>query len=339
MNSKPIGLWITDLHLHLNNVELFERTIDRVVKLGKENGIRYIFNGGDTFTSRKGQPQEVLKVLYKSLEKIRKAKMVMYTIVGNHDKTDYKSKDSFLIPFQDHKAMKLVEAYESVEVSEGLYVHMVSFFEDEMYLEQLGLCKTEIMEGCINICMTHIGIDGAKMNSGISLSSSVNAGHYNEFNAVYVGHYHNKQQLNDRISYTGSTYPHNFGEDNDKGIYFLMDNGALMQIEDKDHFAPYITHELQDVTDEDVDRVLAGDPIGAINQRVKCTNISPMLRARLTSQGVKVVVEKQDLIMSVEKSTVEQYDTKGIMEEYDQWASKRGITEPEYGKKLLSDVL
>lgn len=182
---KEVGVWLTDLHLHLNNVSQFEKTIDQAVDYCVKNGIKYIFNGGDTFTSRKGQPQEVLKVFRDSLEKLRKAELTMYAITGNHDKTDYSSKDSFLIAFQDHPSLVLIEGYHVLDLSEGLRVHMVSFFEDGMYREILK--KGELGKGK-NICLTHVGISGAKMNSGISLTSGVNAGDFKMFDKIGRAH-------------------------------------------------------------------------------------------------------------------------------------------------------
>lgn len=340
---KELGVFFTDLHLHLNNVHLFESAVDQAIDYCKKNGLHYIFNGGDTFTSRKGQPQEVLKVFWETLERMRMANITMYAIVGNHDKTDYASSDSFLIPFQDHPALQLVEGADHVDVVEGLRVHMVSFFEDEMYKDMLSKC--EILKGVKNILITHIGIDGAKMNSGLSLSAKVNASMFKEFDAVYVGHYHNKQLMSYcpngsrkvvDILYTGSTYPHNFGEDNDKGLYVLSNDGSMKMIETQ--FPKFVTNEFKEIQEHDIAEVLsAAELVG--NLRIKTEKISPIFRSRLEAAGVKVIVEKKELISLVEKTEVQQYDDQSLVQTYDEWANKRKIKDKEIGKELLINAI
>jgi DNA repair exonuclease SbcCD nuclease subunit len=329
---KTLGVCITDLHLHLNNVSQFESTIDQAIGYCTKNGLTNIFNLGDTFTSRKGQPQEVLKVFRQSLEKCKKVGITMYVIVGNHDKTDYSSEDSFLIAFQDHPALHLVEGYEDVDIVEGVRLHMVSYFEEEVYKKYIKEAKKNILKGAVNICLTHVGISGAKMNSGISLSGNVTAKDFVGFDRVLVGHYHNYQVLNNIIVYIGSSFPHNFGENNEKGIWILNSNGMIEMV--KTDFNHYITIE----NDEpDIDKIISMGSLSKI--RLKTSKISTIDRARLEQAGVKVEIEHKDLLLTGSKEVLQTFDDQGLVDAYHEWSVKRDIEDKEKGLALLKQAL
>jgi DNA repair exonuclease SbcCD nuclease subunit len=95
---------------------------------------------------------------------------------------------------------------------------------------------------------------------------------FNEhFDLVIIGHYHNAQQV-DIFNYIGSSFPHNFGEDNNKGICLLYDDLSLEIIDY--HFKRYINYV--------VDPHLVNDALIA-----EITNESVIHNVKLTINGTK----------------------------------------------------
>jgi exonuclease SbcD len=325
---NKLGIWITDTHLNPNNIDLFKQTRDQVIAKCKELNIKYIFHGGDIFDSRKGQPQEVLKVFWETLELLRKAKLKMFGIVGNHDKTNYSSVDSFLIPFQNHPSFKMVDEYE-VFHEDGITIHMVAYFENEVYKKVLR--KVKINDKYKNFLFTHIGVNGITMNSGHTLNDGIRVAAFNKFDLVLIGHYHNRQEKGN-IVYTGSGYPQTFGEDNEKGAWIINDDGTIEFLELK--YPKYKTLNVDAIDDDNIEDFTNYSSDGN-KYRIITSRISPIHKIRLEKVGVKVEIEREDIIISTKKEVVQIYDDQKIIEAYNEWATKRKIKDKDFGLKLL----
>ena len=128
---------------------------------------------------------------------------------------------------------------------------MLAYFkEKELYPEKLAKAVKNIDTEKRNVLCTHISIESVRNNDGsvVDDSHGVSLNLFSSFDAVIVGHYHNKQKFNN-IYYIGSTFPGNFGEDNDKGIVLFRD-GTLQYL--PTDFTHYITKTYQVSTLSDV---------------------------------------------------------------------------------------
>ena len=55
--------------------------------------------------------------------------MQLICIPGNHDKTDYSRKNSFLDPFKYHPSLTLIEEYNEFDLVENVRFHFIPYFE------------------------------------------------------------------------------------------------------------------------------------------------------------------------------------------------------------------
>lgn len=253
-DKQPIAAVLTDLHLSETTIDTVNSVFDQTIEFCTDNGLKYIFFGGDLFHSRKAQTQLLLTTFEAILDRINAQQLTMIAIVGNHDKTDYDSKDSFLSSYKHHPALQLVEEGQLTSDWQGLNIAFLSYFSDNIYIEKLEAITSKIKKDDNVILLTHIGVHGARMNNGAEIESSIKPSMFKKFKTVYVGHYHDEQQFNN-IHYFGSSRQHNYGESVDKGMKVLYNDGSMEQIELA--FPRYITYQIavKDLTNKDLDEL------------------------------------------------------------------------------------
>lgn len=229
MNQSIDFIWITDIHLSEKSRKIvrwiWEQTLDECRKLNCQT----LVLGGDIFTSRSGQSQEILKDFEEMLDEAAENSIHVIAIPGNHDKTDYTSTDSFLIPFKTHPCFSLVDEYDSLERDNVKY-HLIPFFDEKLsygtYLNRAVENKDSKKK---NYLLTHVAIDGARNNDGSKVEGSLNIS--NLFDLIIVGHYHDRQWAAENVLYTGSPYQANYGEDTHKGIFVFYKDGAYEPVQ------------------------------------------------------------------------------------------------------------
>jgi exonuclease SbcD len=244
MKPQQIALLITDTHLADNNIPLVRSIWTQAIKVCRDRGLDHIYHLGDVCDSRDSQSQKVLWHLSMMLEEAHMNSIEVVVVPGNHDKTDYGSERSFLDVFSYHPGVTVVDKYHCEDwticndklMDTTLNVHLVPFFSQDVYTISR---KTPIDSKATNILLTHIGVDGAVMNSGIKLDSSLKGDDlFSEFTKVYVGHYHDQQDVGKKVRYIGAAYQHNYGEDNQKGFSILNSLGEIEFV--KAEFPQYI---------------------------------------------------------------------------------------------------
>lgn len=306
-----------------------------------ELNVRTIIHGGDIFTSRKGQTQDVLLTWKKILDEAAEQNIKFLAIPGNHDKTNLTKDDSFLHVFHGHSALEVMEAGSALS-NNDVDIFFLPYFDEELtYSGKLKEVSQIAAKDRCNILCTHIGIDEAKTNSGIKLGSGVKKEDFERFTYVLVGHYHDRQVFKDgKIIYTGSAYQANFGEDTNKGVVVIYDDTKdPLEFIELD-FTKYVT---VDVLPED----LNGDLVLQVNQKQNEANVRIRINGDVTDDkkhfilsmqeaGTKVEVEKesfQPLDILQNKKVVMSDDD--IITTFEEWAKERGIKDGKYGKKLL----
>jgi len=255
---KDIGLVITDTHLSEGtekvNISIFRQAIATCL----ERGIKKIYHMGDAMESRKAQSLQVLKTFGKILMEIREAGLEIDFIPGNHDKTDYQSENSFLDPFSYHPGVNIWSKGTVNRVGDNLSLFQVPFFDEksgmygEMIKPYLDIAAQEKKQGMTNILLTHIGVNEAVMNGGSVIEGHLDGSLFDAFDNVYVGHYHDYQELKKgKIVYVGSAYQSNFGEDDRKGYHILNSKGGMEFIQA--HFPKYIKISIDMEKEKDFD--------------------------------------------------------------------------------------
>lgn len=113
-----------------------------------------IFIAGDLFHSPFPTPRNIVFV-QSQLRRLAKAGIKVYTLAGNHDTTDIKGDiaASKVIDDPDKGIYSHAEPYVKYEISDGIYLHMVSHHMYSLQAETMSQIKP--VDGAINILTTH----------------------------------------------------------------------------------------------------------------------------------------------------------------------------------------
>jgi exonuclease SbcD len=350
---KPLFIFVTDTHNNEYNGELIYSIFEQAISVAIENKLKYIYHGGDFFNERKAQPLSVLKTLVRVIHLCEKRGIILRIIPGNHDKTDYKSEDSFLDIFTKYSNFELIRTYDSF-VHDRTCIHMIPFFEEKTtYSKYLDLVKPDPSR--INILITHIAVNSVQNNDGSKIENDLTADRFNAFDLVLIGHYHNYQEI-DNIVYIGSTHQQNFGEDQDKGYSIIYDDGTFDKIE----FENVPTYTTSTINVDILSKKELADKIDLISsqskqsfQKIKFTgsiekiaSISK-LTTQLQSSGIKVEkkanieIDSDDYIDEQQALNFVGFDALSILAEFDTFAESKKLSDyhKTQGKQLLTKKL
>lgn len=339
-SNSPIAIIIADTHLSENTVEQNHSVFSQAFKLCAEMGVRIIFHLGDIFNSRKGQPEIVLNTFKEILDSAAEKEISIIAIPGNHDKSSYVSESSYLDAFNGHPAFTVVTAGSLYNIG-SVNVFFCPYYDEKLlYPQKLKevMDYVEVNKGATNILLTHCSIDGVTNNSGLVVKNEVPHKAFEAFNAVFVGHYHNRQAFSN-IVYIGSSDPRNFGEDEHKGCVVLNDDGSYEFVNFA--FKPFITIDMvsSDLTLEVISKVKDKTQEANIRFRVQgeVEEINKPLVAQLNEIGVKVEVHKE-IIVSTDKIKASEeiiLSSSDILDTFDLWVKERKVVDSEFGRKLL----
>jgi exonuclease SbcD len=235
MSRSPVAITITDTHLHKENGEQVIDIFNQCFDLAQELKVKKVFHVGDFFTNRMGQTLRTLKIAKKIFKEAKRRKIELHIIAGNHDKTDQTIDDSYIDIFEYEGVYVYDSGWGYLDL-ENMYVFFIPYYTTEKYIQILDDLCTSIMERqdlyseVPLVLLTHQAIDSVINNDGSRVESDIKIGLFDQFTNVLVGHYHNKQQISDNITYIGSSHPQNFGEDNDKGFTILYEDGSIEHI-------------------------------------------------------------------------------------------------------------
>jgi len=227
MKKVPIAVIGTDSHLKKDNEDLVISVFKQTVALMKELNVPTFCHAGDFFTARNAQPEGSLrtaKTIY-NLFYDEEYDLDVYQIPGNHDKTELDSENSYLDVFD--KYCNLIKNYNHLDLS-GVRLHFVPYFkENGSYKDYLKKATKNLHKEKKNILITHIAISGVKNNDGSEVENEITSKLFAKFDTVMTGHYHNRSKVGKNIHYIGSMYAGNYGEDNEKGLTVLYNDGSF----------------------------------------------------------------------------------------------------------------
>jgi exonuclease SbcD len=249
-------IFITDTHLKYSNIKDNISIWDQAFTYAKQHKCD-IIHCGDIFDSRTSIDATVSEAFQKILLKADELGVKIVAIAGNHDKKDLDGVFSYISPFKYHPSLTLFEDVSSF-VKDGVKYHLLPYFKEKgNYSENLKVAKSNIDSSLINILCTHISVESVRNNDGseVNITNGVSLSDFSEFDKVIVGHYHNKQFFKN-IYYIGSTFPHNFGEDNEKGVV-LYSNDELKYLPTE--FTKYITKRIEVNSVEDALKINNSD--------------------------------------------------------------------------------
>lgn len=345
METK-IAIWITDPHISENNIALTWAFFERIVDISKKYKVKRLFIGGDIFTSRRGQTDIVLSTFSEILEYLHKKGIETFAFPGNHDKVDYTSDRSYLDSFIHHPGFTLFREPSRMGIK-NVEFFILPFYDEKLtYLSKLEeLYSLGREKDKFSILLTHVGFNGATPNGGHVIKNDIGTDLL-DYNTILVGHYHNQHVLDDKVLYTGSCYPVNFGEDSNKGCCLIDELGGVefLKIESPEYIT--VKKDIEELTPEGVQSIIE-ESVSSVGDhyRVVITGDSLALkndvRVTLEKAGVKVEVKTEDQIMDPEVAVdiYKTFDNNDIIDYFDQWATERKPANLKYGKQILKDQL
>ena len=348
--KKPIAVAITDTHLSDSTIELNKSIYTQAFELCLKLGLNQVEHLGDVFQSRKSQSQAVLTAYQEILDLAHDNGIKINQAVGNHDKTDYSSVDSFLDPFQHHPAMNLirycgarfVDCESSLQKEETrIGIHYVSFLNDEKYIEMLRE-KDEVGGfGDQNVILTHIGCTGAVMNNGTKIETSITSNLFSKYDLVLNGHYHDPQQF-DHVEYIGAAMQHNFGEGTQKGATVIYDDLSTELV--PFIFPQYLTYEVdvksmttKDIEDLKVEKQQSQDYIRVTLKGAE-KDLKAFNKQSLEAIGIKVQLQQEEIKIEELEARIEPFDSKTLTEEFEIFCKKNKLNHKE-GLKYFNQIV
>jgi len=354
---KTLTIISTDWHIKPSNTEQIIGLIQQKIELAKRSNVDKLICLGDIFQSRQAQPLSVLKCFEHILDMINKADMDLYCIAGNHDKTDYSSPDSFLDQFKWHPAFYFIST-ERVTLSIGGWeFYFLPYYEESKWVSELaailgdwiGLAHGKKLTGK-EILLSHQALYGSVNNDGSKIENSIKPSVFKDFYKVFLGHYHNQQQIDKNIFHLPSLQANNFGEDNDKGFTVFYDDGSHELVNSE--FPEYHTIKIdldrvskQELNDIKKDGATLIKDSGA-NIRFKFEGSEDKVKAikqeEFTVFGIDVKKEHKTIIKSIEKAETGEiviYTERTILEKFDKFCEEEEYDNVEYGRKCLTQKL
>ena len=343
---KPYAIISTDWHISSENVELSKSLAAQQIGLAMKMGVKRLICLGDVFESRKAQPEIVLKCFNDILDMINDSDMFLEVIPGNHDKTDYKSESSFLIPFASHPAIVLRDKpFSHKLVGEDIHVHFVPFYHEELWIP--------IVEGIDasapgkHYLFSHQAMNGSRNNDGSKVESRINAQFLSKFDMCYFGHYHDEQQPLPNAIHLSAWKQKNFGEDDNKGFYILnLDKEKGFEFEKvPSDFPKFHTFELTtENAVESMSSLIELKQNGNVNVRVKVKGTTSEIKSlpltMLTDSGIKVqTIDIEEVDTKSENATIQDYAKSEMLVDAFKEFCKEKDFDYEEGIKYLKNVL
>lgn len=341
--KAPIALFLTDTHLSENNIDNVKSVFRQAIEKAKEFGFNRIFHLGDIFHSRKGQIVVNLNAFNSILDECKSADVKLVVIPGNHDKQNYSSSESFLDTYQNHPAIELIKHCAGYPLNDEIFLGLIPFFEDDVFISQFKDMQEHGGKGIKNVLGTHIGCQGAVMNSGVAVESTITTNLFKDYDLVLIGHYHDPQELAEgKVKYIGASIQHNFGESSVKGATLLYDDLSIELI--PFYFPKFTTYEvnvndinLKDIADIKEEKTVSGDNIRII-LKGKEGDVKSFNRADLQLAGIKVEIKENKIDKQELESRIEPFDAGSLSHEFEVFCKKNELNLEE-GKKYFNKVI
>ncbi len=196
-----------------------------------KHGIRTVLFGGDLFHKRGVLYTLPYNLVVEELARWRKAGILLYANVGNHDAADRLAKIHSLQALESAGLLRTVGAEGWVQWSfgEGVFVTAIAYCSDATELRRrfgMALESRQDADGDASIGLFHHGFRGARVGTSLEyiVKEDADADVYaKEFMVMFSGHYHAHQEIGTQGNawYVGSPMEFVRGETSPKGFLVL----------------------------------------------------------------------------------------------------------------------
>lgn len=343
--KKPLFVAVTDIHLDQTNFNQRQELFDQIITLMDNWGIFNLMMLGDIFESRKAIPENVLNAFGDILLKLSDSNISTYCIPGNHDKLVYTKKESYLTPFSYYPDFRLIEDFDDLYIGHpsgyGVDVVFAPFFEESVWVEKFEKFFKNREANQNEILISHIAVTGSQNNNGELVDNGISKKMFDRFGKTFLGHYHNTQEVSEKIIHLPSICQKNFGEDPNKGVSIVYDDLSYEVI--NLNFRKFVNVEidLSISTKTQIDKVISDAVKTGAYVKAKFSGTEAEIKSidkdSLTRLGVKVQTKMKEIEDSVEYSKseeIKEYDKASLLEAFKDFCGEEGI-DFEFGLKFL----
>ena len=215
---------ITDQHLDGRKGNLafwnyFQKFYDDVFfpTLEKE-GIRTVFDLGDTFDNRKSMDFNTFhRVRENYFERLRPYNVHM--LLGNHC-TYYKNTNRINSPellLEQYENIKVYSEPKEILMGKKVFL-MLPWINKENQEEVFGLLERSEAD----ICCGHLELTGFEMIPGLTMDHGMDAGLFHRFKRVWSGHFHHRSKKGN-VQYLGNPYQMYWNDYKDRRGFHIYD--------------------------------------------------------------------------------------------------------------------
>lgn len=253
--TKVLAHLFTDFHAHLfkdfskpdeqYHTDRFHAqlaTLHRLLKVSEEEGVPLIF-GGDLFHRRTYVDSRVFNPVFEAFASF--PEVPVYLVRGNHDSvTNSLRTVSSLDVFSSLPNVTVITEPTTLTIATkgvNMRLYGLPYGEETAEMKQWlstqaeALMKANEHQKNLSLLVAHIGVEGATTGrNSHTLEGAFTVGDlYPEvFDAVYLGHYHKRQELLPNVIYGGNTIQTSFSDEGQtKGYHALTLHEGTMTME------------------------------------------------------------------------------------------------------------
>jgi exonuclease SbcD len=331
--KKPLFLESNDWHLESKNKDLIIEIVKHMIQEAKERGVENLVCGGDLLDSRTSQRLDVLMTLRTIFEMVDDSGLTLWVIHGNHDLTDYKSTTSFLTPFKDLFPSVIIIDEPLTENFDSISVDFIPFQDESVLVESINKSKGG------DILFSHFELNGSKNNGKVADNRNIDKHLLSKWNKVFLGHYHDEQEVSEGIWHLSSLYQRGYGENQKKGFTLIYDDLSKEHIQTQ--FKPFkvVKYNIDDIT-PDVRKELLKEAKTYVNLRLtvmgSIEKVKSFKKSVYEQAGidVKTQYDEVDIRANDVGDTIAFGGEDSVLPKFEEWCGSEQL-DLERGKKYL----
>lgn len=328
--KKPLFAVYNDQHLGVGNEEAVLVSVRHMVENLIAMNIDTVIFNGDFFHSRSNQTQEVLKTATEIFKIINEAGIRHIVSVGNHDRTSYFSSDSFLDPYRHHPGVEIYDGQITTLDIKGVKVSLSPFFDDSILIPML-----EEAEGG-DILLGHWEMQGSSHLGKVSEKKGITKRSLRKWKKVYLGHYHNHQEISEDIVHLPSLRQSSFGEDATKGFSIIFNDLSYEIIQGVFKRFNKLTLDIDTLTPKDLKELIEIHSDSEHSIRFEFTGEESKLKAldkeqfKGTGIDIKIKFEKKYSVEHIEEPIlIKKFDRDLIYESFEKFCEEKDYSHDE----------
>ena len=334
--KKIIAVVFNDCHLKIGNEDAVLEAFMYMVLWMVERKLKVLIFAGDMFDNRSQQRSKQLETFDRMLDLCLAHGITMHAIPGNHDKTLYEDEYNFMHPFRHHPAMVYFSKTGTANIG-GKEFTFIPFYDDSLLVPML-----KEAEGS-DVLISHFEMAGSEHLGHVSEKNTITRTTLKKWSKVYLGHFHNEQNITNNITHLPSFRQTNFGEDIKKGFAVIHDDLSYELVRGK--FKEYVKIEIDmdEATEEELAHIREVHGNSEQVVRIEFTGSETSLKAidKKSFEDIGIQVKlKSEKVYEIGEETlpevIEHYGEAEIGESFEDFCSRKEYDLKE-GQELLTE--